>query len=318
MYPLTASVRYRARSAEKFGGWQPLGSSALHTSSPTFNVGLGCGFELIRRPKGNMTLVSRNILSIVSAFATLSIAQNAFAQDSQSINASNNALIPASSSTTGTPSCELHVFPTKIINADGRSAVADAIVSTPMGLLVSTAAAVAASAIDTARHQKTMMAVDEQIRSDLSPENQISVLKNIDLISVLKLDKSTQIIWEDAPITQSDVQSNPSLDTDFKRTQSEIKNRIRISSSMTPCYNELIVKEIGFHRSGMRSQLNSFFEIRRFWGKQKTGDYIDDTLFGVSPKNFPAMQPDQAAAAVEGLQAAFAKDFTDWAARKVK
>ncbi len=265
-----------------------------------------------------MTIISKNILYIVSAFATLSIAQNAIAQASQSVTAPNNVLVSASSPTTGTPSCELHVFPTKIINADGRSAVADAIVLTPMGLLVGTAAVVATSAIDTASHQKFMMAVDEQIRSDLSPENQISILKNIDLISVLKLDKSTQIIWEDAPITQSDVQSNPSLDADFKRAQSEIKNRIRISSSLTPCYNELIVKEIGFHRSGMRSQLNSFFEIRRFWGKQKTGDYIDDTLFGVSPKNFPAMQPDQAAAAVEGLQAAFSKDFTDWAARKVK
>ncbi len=276
------------------------------------------GIRAVKRTKKVMKYLSKSFLAVLIACASASIAQNAIGQDSRSVPPPADGLISTANPALTAPTCELHVFPTKAIYADGRSGLDAAISGVPMGLVVAAAAGAAVAAIDQGTYGSTTIAADKQLHADLSPENQIEVLRKIDLIRVLKLEQNTKIVWELAPITESEAKDNPSLDIEFKRMRDNLNNKTRMSSSMAACYTELVVKAIGFHMIGTGSQLNSFFEIRKFWGKQKTDDYINDTFFGVSPQNFPAKKPEQELAAVDGVHAAFAKDFTDWAARMIK
>lgn len=208
---------------------------------------------------------------------------------------------PAAAPAAG-PVCELHVWPTH--NYIGIN----------MGLL-SGFGAIGAVA-DQAAHKDRVATVKDLMRDYLGPDVQLAELNRIGLLQSLKLPADTRIVIEEPTPFNEDLKTDPALKARVAEMNKTIKANRRLTASQSPCYSELITTMIFYHKAMMYgSNLFTGWVYRDFADKplaQKVATGAVKNPLEV----FPPKTADQVATAQAELRDAYAKDFSEWLAKK--
>lgn len=202
------------------------------------------------------------------------------------------------------PACELHVWPTETY------------IGINMGLL--SGFGIVGAVADVAVHEKRVATVKDLMKDWLGPEIQLAELEKLDYKKQLGL-ADYQVIMHPALPTAEDAKADPALKQQRKDVAGRIKSGARLTDSKTGCYAELMVDYIFYYKAMMYGS-NLFTNwIFRDFGKDgikvvRTGNgQVKNPL-----EDFPPKTPDMIAAAKVELRAAYAKDFTEYLAKKVK
>jgi hypothetical protein len=195
--------------------------------------------------------------------------------------------------------CELHVFPTENVRGAGGTGLGPGL-------------------IDTIVYGGKVASAKNQLGIFLKPSDQVSILKGDDLLTALALPAGTKII-EEAPLLSADAVQQDSALAALRTSRIEAdKGHFRKTASKASCYNELTVLVLLYNATPIGNRLFATFSFRKFSEKPKADLVTEGMMVGTPTKVFPAKQEDQAEAARTEARAAFAQDFTRWAARKVK
>ena len=189
---------------------------------------------------------------------------------------------PALLATPAEPQCELHVWPAERFQA-------------------MTTGWLGGGLIDAAIHAEGDKARRSHLASALDSEGQLHSLKTLDLVSLLHLPPSKIVTHSEA------------LD---RKTVNKIKTRR--SNSTAPCYSELIVTDVFYHKAAMWGRsLRTSFMLRQF--PEGAGEpTIRKTTGGNGLKIFPAKEGEDTTAADAELVSVFQKNFTEAAANFAK
>jgi hypothetical protein len=200
------------------------------------------------------------------------------------------------------PVCELHVWPTH--NYIGIN----------MGLL-SGFGAVGAVA-DMAAHKSRVETVKDLMRDYLGPDVQMAELNRVGLVRSLGLPADTRIVVEEPTPFNEDLKTDPALKARTQEMNKTIKANRRLTASQSPCYAELITTMIFYHKAMMYgSNLFTGWVYRDFADKplaQKVATGAVKNPLEV----FPPKTPEQVEPAQAELRDAYAKDFSEWLAKK--
>lgn len=210
---------------------------------------------------------------------------------------------PAAASAPAAGTCELHVWPTE--NYIGIN----------MGLL-SGFGPVGALA-DIAAHDGRVRTVKDLMREYLGPTVQLEELNKLGFVERLKLAGYTVVLEDPTPFNE-DVSKNPELKAKVAALNARIKAGQRLSDSKSSCYAELITTHIFYHKAMMHGS-----NLFTGWLYREFGDKPLATLSaGGQVKNplevFPPKEASQIPAAQAELRDAYAKDFVEYVAKKVK
>lgn len=209
---------------------------------------------------------------------------------------------PQTAPAAATSTCELHVWPSE--NYVGINS----------GLLSGFGALGALA--DVAAHDGRVRTVKDLMREYLGPQVQMEELQKLGVTRALKLD-GYQVIVEEATPFVDDVKKDPAVKARLKSINARIKSGERLSASTAPCYAELIGTIIFYHKAMMYgSNLFGGWIFRQFPATGKA-----TKSFGGMVKNpledFPPKTPDKVDAAKAELRDAYAKDFSEYVAKKV-
>lgn len=247
----------------------------------------------------------KTLLRLTTVFAVTCLAAPVLAQEAQpaappavpvDAPAAAPAAVPAA------PTCELHVWPTE--NYLGWNS----------GLL--SGFGVVGVVSDMAAHADKVKTVKVLMREFLGPEIQIEELNKIGITEALKLKGYTVIIEEPTPFNE-DLKKDPELKAKTKALNARLKAKKRLTSSTNPCYAELVGTVIFYHKAMMYgSNLFGGWIYREF----KNGPLATKTVTGMvkNPlEDFPPKTSDKINPAKAELRDAYAKDFSEYVAKKV-
>ncbi len=199
--------------------------------------------------------------------------------------------------------CELHVWPTE--NYIGINT----------GLL--SGFGIVGALADTAAHDGRVKSVKDLMREYLGPDVQLGELRRIGLENELKL-KGYRIIVEPPTPFNEDVKTNPELKAKVKAMNARIKAGHRLSDSTNTCYAELITTHIFYHKAMMYGSNLFTGWIYRDFGDKPTAIKTATGQVKNPLEHFPPKSEDQVSAAQAELRDAYAKDFVEYVAKKVK
>lgn len=132
------------------------------------------------------------------------------------------------------PACELHVWPAARVTAVTQG------VGAGFGLV--------GALVDAAAHADQNKRDTAFITGTLDAKAQAQVLRELDLPTKLNLPPSQVIIHDEGVETKSD-------------------DKQRLSNSTTPCYAELVVRNLSYFQNVVyKGQMRTFLEVRRFDG----------------------------------------------------
>ncbi len=219
------------------------------------------------------------------------------------IAASNPA--PAVTTPTATTPCELHVFPTADLSYSGPNYP----VIPGLGVL----GAAIAGGLEAAVLQP-QGGSDTQMRSFLTPEVQVRLLKEAGLLALLKLPADTIIFAEKAIPDRDDIKNNPSIAEYFKSFDENLNHGKPLFPTNSKCYREIIILSVSIWNASLTNNyIYRKFDERDWQNASVAGDYLTS-----KPKGFPAKSADKMEIASSSLRSTFARNFTEWATKKVK
>lgn len=221
----------------------------------------------------------------------------------QAANAMPRASQSKSMTTMPVSGCELHIWPTQ--NYIGVN----------IGLL--SGFGIVGGLADQSAHKNRVRTVKDLMADYLGPNIQMQELDKLKVVDVLKL-QGYQIILEPPTPFNEDIKKDPQLKARAAAMNARIKNKQRLSATTKPCYAELITTHIFYHKAMMYgSNLFTGWIYRQFDG----GPLATKTVSG-QVKNpleqFPPKTAKDVAAAKLELRDAYAKDFVEYVAKKVK
>lgn len=184
--------------------------------------------------------------------------------------------------------CELHVWTSKAY--DGMQT----------GLLVGFGAIGAIANIEA--NKGKIKDVKGQMAEYLDADAQAAALQHLDLATMLKK-PSLRVVIEQGELSAEEAKT--------------LKARLtRRTASTVPCYAELTVGRIFYHKAAMYgSNLFTYFIYRDFTDR-KTPSYYSGQVKNPL-ENFPAKSLDKVDAARAEIRDAFAKDFVEYVQKKV-
>lgn len=201
------------------------------------------------------------------------------------------------------PACELHVWPTETY------------IGINMGLL--SGFGIVGAVADVAVHEKRVATVKDLMKEWLGPEIQIEELNKLDYKAKLGLAGHNVIMHPSLP-TAEEAKADPALKQQRKDVAAKIKSGARLSDSKAACYAELMVDYIFYHKAMMYGS-NLFTNwIFRDYGSdgakvvRRGNGQVKNPL-----EQFPPKTPDLIPAAKAELRDAYARDFTEYLAKKV-
>lgn len=200
--------------------------------------------------------------------------------------------------------CELHVWPT------------DNYIGVNSGLL--SGFGLVGALADAAAHEGRVKTVKDLMRDYLGPDIQLEELNKIGLLASLKLPPDTRIVIEEPTPFNEDLKKNPALKAKTKAMNATIKAGKRLSASTSPCYSELLITVIFYHKAMMYgSNLFTAFLYRDF--KDQPLMRTPSTGMVKNPlENFPPKTAEGVEAAKIELRDAFSKDYVEWLEKKKK
>ena len=147
---------------------------------------------------------------------------------------------------------------------------------------------------DSAGHAEGDKARRSHLASALDPEGQLASLQELDLVGLLEL-KPSQIITHAEPLD--------------RKTINKVKTRRAESNS--PCYAELIVADVFYHKAAIYGRsLKTLFMLRDF-GSSTNKPAIFKTWGGNGLKLFPPKEGEDVSAADAELIGTFKKNFEE-------
>ena len=202
-----------------------------------------------------------------------------------------------------TRQCELHVFPTE--NYLGFNS----------GLL--SGFGFVGAVADIAAHEGRVKNVRELMKDYLGPDIQVEELIKLGFQKRLGLSGDYRLIIEQPMPSADDAKADMAVQANVKRINADIKAGKRLTTSTNPCYGELILFSIFYHKAAMYGS-NLFVPtmFRDFSG----GASVPVTSKGAvkNPlENFPPKAADMVEPAKAELRDAFARDFTEWTEKKL-
>jgi len=250
---------------------------------------------------------------IVVTLAALCCAQagQAMAQEQAAQAQPPAAVAPASTGAAATPetppaaphpTCELHVFPTE--NYIGFNS----------GLL--SGFGVVGALADEATHKDRVATVKDLMKDYLGPEIQLAELEKVNYRIRLGVQDYKVIIEPPTPSADA-VKADPELKAKVKALNADLKAGKRITASTNPCYAEFLLVSVFYFKAMMYgSNLLVGTQFRDF---SKGGAPIISIGAVKNPLEvFPPKSADKVDAAKAELRDAFAKDFLEWADKKLK
>lgn len=199
--------------------------------------------------------------------------------------------------------CELHVWPTENY------------LGVKMGLF--SGFGLVGAVIDQEGHKKGVTTVKDLMREYLGPEVQLSELDKLEYIRLLGLDPAKYEVTVQPPTPwNEDLKDNPELKAEVKAFNKKLKGGERLTDSENACYAELVTTHIFYHKAMMYgSNLFTGWVFREFDGKavkrEGTGQ-VKNPL-----EHFPPKEEGMVEAAQIELRDAYAKDFSEYVAKKV-
>lgn len=227
-----------------------------------------------------------------------------------------NAAVSPVPSVPPAPACELHIFPTdEIVDASPDYLSQTSSQTSVLGALVGGAL----TAIQTSGSGKLRSTALEQMRAYLKPETQVQELTAAGVVSVLKLPSDTRIVAEAAlPAVYGDRPEDPAASRIYKGYWNAMKKGAPVQPSPAPCYRELIITNISIAKGLGSIKFSSGFVYRVFDGGHSETHLYDGENSLPKPDHFPAQQNDDQSETQAALRAAFTRNFTEWAGRRVK
>lgn len=216
--------------------------------------------------------------------------------------------VPAAPATVAPPAsadasaCELHVFPTE--NYVGFNS----------GLL--SGFGIVGSLADEASHKNRVATVKDLMKDYLGPDIQLAELEKINFRKRLGVEGYRVIIEPPTP-SADDVKVDPALKAKVKLLNADLKAGKRITASTNPCYAEFLLVSVFYFKAMMYgSNLLVGTQFRDF---SKGGPPVISIGAVKNPLEvFPPKTPEAVEAAKAELREAFAKDFLEWADKKLK
>lgn len=199
--------------------------------------------------------------------------------------------------------CELHVWPT------------DSFAGVNTGLL--SGFGIIGTVVDHATHKERVATVKDLMADYLPPAVQISELEKVGILSTLGLSDYRIIVHEPTPSVEQ-VKSDPAIKAATDVMNSKLKSGQRLTDSAAPCYGELLLTNIFYHKAMMYgSNLFVTTTYRDFSGGngtvRKSSGAVKNPL-----EHFPPKSPDMVEAAKTELLDAFSKNFVEWSQKKLK
>jgi len=209
---------------------------------------------------------------------------------------------PAAPVEAAAPHCELHVFPTE--NYIGIN----------MGLL--SGFGVVGAVADMETHKGRVATVKELMKDYLGPELQVSELEKRDYVKRLGLDGYKVVIEAPTP-SSDDVKADPALKAKVKALNADLKAGKRLTASTAPCYAELLITTIFYHKAMMYGSNLFVGTILRDYGKDRALPVTSAGAVKNPLEVFPPKSPEMIPAAQAELREAYGKDFLEWADKKL-
>lgn len=198
--------------------------------------------------------------------------------------------------------CELHVFPTE--NYIGFNS----------GLL--SGFGIVGAVADQEVHKNKVASVNGLMKDYLGPDIQLAELEKINYRARLGVQDWKVIIEPPTPSNEA-VKADPELKAKVKLLNADLKAGRRITSSTNPCYAEFVLLSVFYFKAMMYgSNLLVGTQFRDF---SKGGAPVISIGAVKNPLEvFPPKTPENVEAAKAELREAFAKDFIEWADKKLK
>lgn len=198
--------------------------------------------------------------------------------------------------------CELHVFPTE--NYIGFNS----------GLL--SGFGIVGAVADQEVHKNKVASVNSLMKDYLGPDIQLAELEKINYRARLGVQDWKVIIEPPTPSNEA-VKADPELKAKVKLLNADLKAGRRITSSTNPCYAEFVLLSVFYFKAMMYgSNLLVGTQFRDF---SKGGAPVISIGAVKNPLEvFPPKTPENVEAAKAELREAFAKDFIEWADKKLK
>ena len=210
----------------------------------------------------------------------------------------------AASAQTAAPACELHVWPTETY------------IGINMGLL--SGFGIVGAVADIEAHKNLVATVKDLMKDWLGPAIQMEELNKLDYKQKLGL-ADYQVIMHPALPTAEEAKADAAAKQLRKDVAAKIKSGARLSDSKSACYAELMVDYIFYYKAMMYGS-NLFTNwIFRDFGKDgakvvRMGNgQVKNPL-----EQFPPKTPNLIPAAKAELRDAYARDFIEYLAKKVK
>jgi hypothetical protein len=214
--------------------------------------------------------------------------------------------------------CELHVFPTRNFFVPEATGFGFAFAAIP-GLSVAGAAMAAGvgASVHGSIAQSTEAAITDQFTDGLTPDDQIALLRQADVIARLSLQPDTYIVVEQPIPSDEDLRHDSALKQRARALQKADDSGSRSTPSMSRCYGELFVTQVDFRGSLKSPRLEVGWKYRDFKDRpdevwHSTGE-IQSELGG-----FPATSVSQIDAARQALQKSFHNNFVLFVNKKIK
>lgn len=204
-----------------------------------------------------------------------------------------------------TARCELHVWPTE--NYLGFNS----------GLL--SGFGMVGTLVDMAAHKDHVVTVKDLMADYLGPKVQLAELEKVGILKTLELEPTEyRIIFEQPTPSNEALKGNPELKAATKALNAKIKGGQRLTDSTNPCYGELLVTYVMYHKAMMYgSNLFVGTLYRDFSGPG--GTVVQSAGAVKNPLElFPPKTPEAVEPAMAELRDAFYKDFVEWSQKKLK
>jgi len=215
------------------------------------------------------------------------------------------ALALLASGTAQAQSCELHIWPSESYFGMKMSGIG--MFGGALGGL-----------IDHAANKGKVATITDLMHDDLSPEAQVDALRAADVTGMLGLTGYT-IVIEPAMPSYAAAKADPAVKAALRTMQASLKSGKRLSSATTPCYAELVGGELFYVKKPLvGTNLFAEWTFRDFGrdGGAKPRSFPGRVKNPLAV--FPAKAPDQVEAARADLRDAYAKDFAEYVAKKVR
>lgn len=200
------------------------------------------------------------------------------------------------------PACELHVWPTENFTGVNTGLLSG------FGLVGALA--------DQAAHKDRVTTVKGLMADYLGPKVQVEELDKVGFLKILNVTNYRVVVEEPMP-SNEEIKDNPAINAAAKEFKAKLKAGKRLTNSKVPCYGELLINRLMYHKAMMYgSNLFVGTVYRDFSGpggavRQSSG-WVKNPL-----ENFPPKSPEMVEPAKAELRDAFGKGFVEWSQKKL-